>query len=227
MNCRWSQCGQCVAHSAGVQAFAFPDFTRRRASRQRRLLSAGQKTTLAADGLARQTLPVLAAPGGRLRFSCRRCSPPSTPCSTSAIPAPPRSGSASSGFCRCSARCSTSRSASTASAAAPSQLGVHKTFSRAVPENLGEPEHDGAEHLKHARPRRQPRRRPAAHRREIKSSRSSTATPPFPPCSPPLNPRKNPSRSAPTFSTTTRAGKQFVAALDRAVQRGVAVRVLD
>src|SRR5450631_3205227 len=29
------------------------------------------------------------------------------------------------------------------------QLGVHKTFSRPVPENLGEPEHDGAEHLKH------------------------------------------------------------------------------
>jgi cardiolipin synthase len=29
------------------------------------------------------------------------------------------------------------------------QLGVHKTFSRDVPENLGEPEHDGAEHLKH------------------------------------------------------------------------------
>src|SRR5471030_1432080 len=29
------------------------------------------------------------------------------------------------------------------------QLGVHKTFSRTIPENLGEPEHDGAEHLKH------------------------------------------------------------------------------
>jgi cardiolipin synthase len=27
-------------------------------------------------------------------------------------------------------------------------LGVHKTFSRTIPENLGEPEHDGAEHLK-------------------------------------------------------------------------------
>jgi cardiolipin synthase len=29
------------------------------------------------------------------------------------------------------------------------KLAVHKTFSRPVPENLGEPEHDGAEHLKH------------------------------------------------------------------------------
>ena len=29
------------------------------------------------------------------------------------------------------------------------QLGVHKTLSRPVPENLGEPEHEGAEHLKH------------------------------------------------------------------------------
>ena len=28
------------------------------------------------------------------------------------------------------------------------QLGVHKTFSRPIPENLGEPQHDGAEHLK-------------------------------------------------------------------------------
>ena len=28
------------------------------------------------------------------------------------------------------------------------KLGVHKTFSRDIPENLGEPEHDGAEHLK-------------------------------------------------------------------------------
>src|SRR5450755_3359324 len=28
-------------------------------------------------------------------------------------------------------------------------LGVHKTFSRPIPENLGEPQHDGAEHLKH------------------------------------------------------------------------------
>ena len=27
-------------------------------------------------------------------------------------------------------------------------LAVHKTFSRPVPENLGEPQHEGAEHLK-------------------------------------------------------------------------------
>ena len=27
-------------------------------------------------------------------------------------------------------------------------LGVHKTFSRPIPENLGEPQHEGAEHLK-------------------------------------------------------------------------------
>ena len=42
---------------------------------------------------------------------------------------------------------SISRWASIASAGAPS-LGVHKTLSRPVPENLGEPEHAGAEHLK-------------------------------------------------------------------------------
>ena len=29
------------------------------------------------------------------------------------------------------------------------QLAVHKTFSRDIPENLGEPEPNGAEHLKH------------------------------------------------------------------------------
>ena len=29
------------------------------------------------------------------------------------------------------------------------KLGVHKTFSRDIPENLGEPEHEGAEHLQH------------------------------------------------------------------------------
>ena len=29
------------------------------------------------------------------------------------------------------------------------RLAVHKNYSRPVPENLGEPEHDGAEHLKH------------------------------------------------------------------------------
>src|SRR5450631_3966728 len=27
-------------------------------------------------------------------------------------------------------------------------LAVHKTFSRSIPENLGEPQHEGAEHLK-------------------------------------------------------------------------------
>ena len=85
------------------------------------VLASGRVSAIkkADDGLARAHIPVLAASGCGLRFSGFPARFRFTPCFINAIPAPPPSGSASSGCCRCSVRCFTSRLASTASAAAP------------------------------------------------------------------------------------------------------------
>ncbi len=83
-------------------------------------------------------------------------------------------------------------------------LGVRNTITRTTPENLGEPEHAGAEHLKMlARVVGHVVERPSCP--AIKSSRSSTATRPFRRCSRRLKPPKNPSRSRPIFLITTKA----------------------
>jgi cardiolipin synthase len=104
-------------------------------------------------------------------------------------------------------------------------LGVHKTFSRPVPKNLGEPQHEGAEHLK-----------------MLARAVSRIVTPPlttgnkiqplvngdeaFPAMLAAIeSARKSVSLSTYIFDNDA-TGKKFVAALGRAVNRGVEVRVL-
>ena len=70
-------------------------------------------------------------------------------------------------------------------------LAVHNTLSRPVPDDLGEPEPAGAEHLQHlARVGNRVAARPLTTGNRW--SRSSTATPRFPRCSPPSNRQKSP-----------------------------------
>jgi cardiolipin synthase len=100
------------------------------------------------------------------------------------------------------------------------QLGVHKTFSRDIPENLGEPEHDGAEHLKHiarvvSRLARQPLIEPLVN--------GDTA---FPAMLATIESAKKSISLCTYIFDNDASGKQFVAALERAVKRGVAIRVL-
>src|SRR5450756_1915406 len=87
------------------------------------------------------------------------------------------------------------------------KLGVHKTFSRPVPENLGEPEHDGAEHLKHI-------------------ARVVSRDEAFPAMLAAIESAKKSVTLCTYIFDNDASGKQFVAVLERAVQRGVAVRVL-
>ena len=105
------------------------------------------------------------------------------------------------------------------------KLGVHKTFSHPVPENLGEPEHDGAEHLKH-----------------IACVVSRVVTQPLT-AGNKIEPLVNGDEAFPVMLAAIEAakksvtlcsyifdndlsGKKFAAALKRAMKRGVAVRVL-
>ncbi len=105
------------------------------------------------------------------------------------------------------------------------KLRLHKTFSRAVPENLGEPEHDGSEHLKHiatvvSRVIEQPltggnRIEPLVNGDEA-----------FPAMLAGIDSAKKSISLCSYIFDNDATGKKFVAALERAVQRGVAVRVL-
>ncbi len=105
------------------------------------------------------------------------------------------------------------------------QLGVHKTLSRDVPENLGEPEHDGSEHLKHI-----------AHVVSRVAAQSLTAGNRIEPlvngddAFPAMLAAIEAAKKSVTLCTyifdNDTSGTQFVAALERAVKRGVAVRVL-
>lgn len=105
------------------------------------------------------------------------------------------------------------------------QLGVHKSLSRVIPDDLGEPEHDGAEHLKHI-----------AHVVSRITCQTLTA-------GNRIDPLINGDQAFPamlaaidaaqkTISLCTyifdndASGRKFVAALARARLRGVAVRVL-
>ena len=105
------------------------------------------------------------------------------------------------------------------------QLGVHKTFSRPVPENLGEPEHDGAEHLKHiARVVSRVARQPLTTGNKIEPLVNGDAA--FPAMLAAIESAKTSVTLGTYIFDNDASGKQFVTALDRAVQRGVAVRVL-
>ncbi len=105
------------------------------------------------------------------------------------------------------------------------KLGVHKTFSRDVPENLGEPEHDGAEHLKHiARVVSRVATQPLTAGNKIEPLVNGDAA--FPAMLAAIESAKKSVTLCTYIFDNDPTGKQFVAALERAVQRGVAVRVL-
>jgi cardiolipin synthase len=105
------------------------------------------------------------------------------------------------------------------------KLGVHKTFSRPVPENLGEPEHDGAEHLKHiARVVSRVVTQPLTAGNKIEQLVNGDEA--FPAMLAAIESAKKSVTLCTYIFDNDASGKQFVAALERAVQRGVAVRVL-
>ncbi|HXR05221.1 MAG TPA: cardiolipin synthase [Verrucomicrobiae bacterium] len=104
-------------------------------------------------------------------------------------------------------------------------LGVHKTFSRVVPKNLGEPQHEGAEHLKMlARVVTRVVKRPLTTGNKIQPLVNGDAA--FPAMLAAIeSAHKSVSLSTYIFDNDT-SGNQFVEALGRAVSRGVEVRVL-
>jgi len=105
------------------------------------------------------------------------------------------------------------------------QLGVHKTFSRPVPENLGEPEHDGAEHLKHiARVVSHVATQPLTAGNKIEPLVNGDEA--FPAMLAAIESAKKTVSLGTYIFDNDASGTQFVVALERAVQRGVAVRVL-
>jgi cardiolipin synthase len=105
------------------------------------------------------------------------------------------------------------------------QLGVHKTFSRDVPENLGEPEHEGAEHLKMlARVVGRVVERPLLTGNQIEPLINGDAA--FPAMLTAIESAKKSITLVSYIFDNDPTGKQFNAALERAVKRGVAVRVL-
>jgi len=105
------------------------------------------------------------------------------------------------------------------------RLAVHKTFMRPVPENLGEPEHDGAEHLQHiARVVSRVTTQPLTTGNQIEPLLNGDAA--FPAMLAAIeSAQKSVSLVTYIFDNDETGGK-FVAALEHAVQRGVAVRVL-
>src|SRR5476651_2630176 len=105
------------------------------------------------------------------------------------------------------------------------QLGVHKTFSRDIPENLGEPEHDGAEHLKHiARVVNRLARQPLTAGNKIEPLVNGDAA--FPAMLAAIESAKKSISLCSYIFDNDASGKQFVAALQRAVARKIQVRVL-
>jgi cardiolipin synthase len=105
------------------------------------------------------------------------------------------------------------------------KLGVHKTFSRDIPENLGEPEHDGAEHLKHiARVVSRVVTQPLTAGNKIEPLVNGDAA--FPAMLAAIESAKKSVTLCTYIFDNDASGKQFVSALERAVHRGVAVRVL-
>jgi len=105
------------------------------------------------------------------------------------------------------------------------QLGVHKTFSRDIPENLGEPEHDGAEHLKHiARVVNRLAKQSLTAGNKIEPLVNGDAA--FPAMLAAIESAQKSISLCSYIFDNDASGKQFVAALQRAVARKVQVRVL-
>jgi len=105
------------------------------------------------------------------------------------------------------------------------QLGVHKTFSRPVPDDLGEPEHDGAEHLKHiARVVSRIVTQPLTAGNKIEPLVNGDQA--FPAMLAAIESAKTSVSLCSYIFDNDPTGRQFVAALKRAHERGVTVRVL-
>jgi cardiolipin synthase len=104
-------------------------------------------------------------------------------------------------------------------------LGVHKTLSRSIPDNLGEPQHSGAEHLQMlARVVGRVVAQPLTSGNQIQPLVNGDEA--FPAMLAAIaSARKSISLTTYIFDND-RCGNQFADALTRAVQRGVAVRVL-
>lgn len=105
------------------------------------------------------------------------------------------------------------------------KLGVHKTLPRDVPEDLGEPEHEGAEHLKHiasvvSRVVAQPLT--AGNRVEPLVNGDEA----FPPMLAAIESAKKSISLCSYIFDNDPSGRQFIVALSRAMERGVTVRVL-
>lgn len=104
-------------------------------------------------------------------------------------------------------------------------LAVHKTFTRPVPEDLGEPEHAGAEHLQHlARVVSRVVLQPLTAGNKIEPLVNGDAA--FPAMLAAIEAAKKSVTLGTYIFDNDVTGRQFVAALERATRRGVAVRVL-
>jgi cardiolipin synthase len=104
-------------------------------------------------------------------------------------------------------------------------LGVHKTSSRPVPKNLGEPQHEGAEHLKMlARVVSRVVAQPLTTGNQIQPLVNGDKA--FPAMLTAIDSAQKSISLSTYIFDNDKSGKQFAAALQRAVKRGVAVRVL-
>ena len=105
------------------------------------------------------------------------------------------------------------------------KLAVHKNYSRAIPENLGEPEPDGAEHLKHiAAVVSRVVTQPLTTGNKIEPLINGDEA--FPAMLAAIDDAKKSVALCTYIFDNDVSGRKFVAALERATQRGVAVRVL-
>ena len=105
------------------------------------------------------------------------------------------------------------------------KLAVHKNYSRPVPENLGEPEHDGAEHLKHiAAVVSRVVTQPLTTGNKIEPLINGDEA--FPAMLAAIDGAKKSIALCTYIFDNDESGRSFVAALERAMQRGVVVRVL-
>ena len=105
------------------------------------------------------------------------------------------------------------------------QLGVHKTLSREVPENLGEPEAEGAAHLQHiARVVSRITSQPLTPGNRIEPLVNGDEA--FPAMLEAIESAKTSITLCTYIFDNDPSGRKFVVALKRAVRRGVAVRVL-
>ena len=105
------------------------------------------------------------------------------------------------------------------------RLGVHNTLNHPVPEDLGEPETAGAEHLRHiARVVSRITQHPLAAGNQIEPLIAGDAA--FPAMLAAIDTARTSVTLCSYIFDNDPSGRQFVAALGRAVGRGVAVRVL-